>query len=167
MNYPYDIDLGPVTLNDYYHKGYFTILEGVMGTDLADESLVRPASDNNLINGKMDFACSNSTGNSTTGTCVNNAGLSKFRFTSGKKHRLRLINSGIAAIQKFSIDNHNLTVIANDLIPIVPYETTIVTLGVSTSVYPLLSPHTDWKITTNRLANVPTLLLRQQAAPLT
>ncbi len=134
--YPYDIDLGPVTLNDYYHKEYFTILEGVMGTDLADESLVRPASDNNLINGKMNFACGNSTSNSTVGACVNNAGLSRFRFTSGKKHRLRLINTGIAAIQKFSIDNHKMTVIANDFIPLVPYETTIVTLGVSTSPYP-------------------------------
>ena len=121
-----------MTLNDYYHKDYFTILEGVMGTDLSDESVVRPASDNNLINGKMNFACSNSTGNSTTGSCVNNAGLSKFSFTSGKKHRLRLINTGIAAIQKFSIDNHNMTVIANDFIPLVPYETAVVTLGVST-----------------------------------
>lgn len=134
-NYAYDIDLGPVTLNDYYHKEYYTILEGVVGTDLADESVFRPASDNNLINGKMDFACGNSTGNITTGTCVNNAGLSKFDFTSGKKHRLRLMNTGIAAIQKFSIDNHTMTVIANDFIPIEPYEATIITLGVSTYVY--------------------------------
>ena len=107
-----------------------------MGTDLTNEDAVRPPSDNNLINGKMNFACGNSTGNSTKGACVNNAGLSKFSFTSGKKHRLRLINSGIQAIQKFSIDNHNMTVIANDFIPVVPYETTIVTLGVST--YPSL-----------------------------
>lgn len=131
-NYAYDIDLGAVTLNDYYHTDYFTVLEGVVGTDLSNENAVRPPSDNNLINGKMNFACSNSTGNSTTGTCVNNAGLSKFNFTSGKKHRLRLINTGIQAIQKFSVDNHKMTVIANDLIPILPYETNIVTLGVST-----------------------------------
>lgn len=137
QNYPYDMDIGPVTLNDYYHQGYFTVLEGVMGTQLADEDLVRPPSDNNLINGKMDFACGNSTGNVTTGSCVNNAGLSKFSFTSGKKYRLRLMNTGIQAIQKFSIDNHKMTVIANDLIPLVPYETTIVTLGVS--IRPALS----------------------------
>ena len=129
-SYPYDVDLGPVTLNDYYHTDYFTILEGVMGTNLLDENLFRPPSDNSLINGKMNFACGNSTGNITTGACVNNAGLSKFSFTSGKKHRLRLINTGIQSIQKFSIDNHNMTVIANDFIPVVPYETTIVTLGV-------------------------------------
>ena len=128
-----------MTINDYYHKDYYTILQGVVGTDIANENLVRPPSDNNLINGKMNFACGNSTSNSTTGTCVNNAGISKFSFTSGKKHRLRLINSGIQAIQKFSIDNHTMTVIANDFIPLVPYETTVVTLGVSLRPYFLCS----------------------------
>ena len=114
-----------------------------MGTDLANEDAVRPPSDNNLINGKMNFACGNSTGNGTTGTCVNNAGLSKFSFTSGQKHRLRLINTGIQAIQKFSIDNHKMTVIANDFIPVVPYETTIVTLGVSVYSSRPQAVHTD------------------------
>ena len=145
QNIPYDIDLGAVTINDYYHRDDFAILQDVMGTDL---SKVRPASDNNLINGKMNFACSNytSVGNTTTSsnsttsgdssntggnsTCVNNAGLSKFNFVSGKKHRLRLINTGVGAIQKFSIDGHSMTVFANDFIPIEPYTTNIVTLGV-------------------------------------
>lgn len=120
---PYDIDLGPVTLNDYYHRDYYSIVKDVMGTDVTK---VRPASDNNLINGKMNFDCSKS----TSGSCVNNAGLAKFKFTSGKKHRLRLINTGAQAIQKFSIDNHKMTVIANDFIPVEPYDTTIATLGV-------------------------------------
>lgn len=140
-NAPYDIDLGPVTINDYYHTPYFQILEGVVGVvqnTPAGLAAVRPASDNNLINGKMNFACSNATSNTTTGPCVNNAGLSKFRFQSGKKHRLRLINSGIAAIQKFSIDNHNMTVFANDFIPIEPYTTNIVTLGVRCSSMSLI-----------------------------
>ena len=152
MDYPYDVDLGPVTLNDYYHKEYYTILEGVMGTDLSD-NLFRPPSDNNLINGKMSFACGNSTSNSTSSTCINNAGLSKFSFTSGKKHRLRLINTGIAAIQKFSIDNHNMTIIANDFIPIVPYETKIVTLGVSSFPQPTPSPTTESRFAIYRSAN--------------
>lgn len=127
-NADYDIDLGPVTLNDYYHQEEFSVLQAVMGTDLTK---VRVVSDNNLINGKMNFQCSNSTSNSTEGPCVNNAGLSKFNFVSGKKHRLRLINTGVAGIQKFSIDNHNMSVIANDFIPIEPYTTNVVTLGVS------------------------------------
>lgn len=126
-NDAYDVDLGPITLNDYYHRDYFSVLQDVESTDF---SRIRPASDNNLINGKMDFDCQTSTENNTNSPCVNNAGLSKFNFTSGKKHRLRLINTGVQAIQKFSIDGHTMTVIANDFIPITPYETTIVTLAV-------------------------------------
>ncbi|CAF9904739.1 hypothetical protein IMSHALPRED_000159 [Imshaugia aleurites] len=123
-NLDYDIDLGPVLLTDYFHKPYFQIVEEVMGTDL---SLVAPKSDNNLINGKMDYNCSLV----IDGTpCVDNAGLAKFRFQTGKTHRLRLINAGAEGIQKFSIDGHKMTIIANDFVPIVPYETEIVTLGV-------------------------------------
>ena len=123
-NAEYDIDLGPVLLTDYFHKPYFQIVEEVMGTDL---TLVAPKSDNNLINGKMDYNCSLV----TDGTpCVDNAGLAKFRFQTGKKHRLRLINASAEGIQKFSIDGHKMTIIANDFVPIVPYETEIVTLGV-------------------------------------
>ncbi len=125
-NMHYDTDLGPVTVTDYYHRDYFDIMEDVMGTDLTK---IRPASDNNLINGKMNFDCSNT----TSAKCTNNAGLAKFKFTSGKTHRLRLINTGSAAIQKFSIDSHEMTVIANDFTPVEPYNTSIVTLGVSNS----------------------------------
>ncbi|KAI9825280.1 MAG: hypothetical protein M1832_001314 [Thelocarpon impressellum] len=123
-NVPYDIDLGPVFLSDWYHTEYFAIVKEVMGTD---PRKFRPFSENNLINGKMDYDCSTV----TDGTpCTSNAGLSKFKFQSGKKHRLRLINAGAEGIQKFSIDNHNMTVMANDFVPVKPYVTKVVTLGI-------------------------------------
>jgi FtsP/CotA-like multicopper oxidase with cupredoxin domain len=78
----------------------------------------RPASDNNLINGKMNFDCSTVAAGDTT-PCTDKAGLPKFKFTTGKTHRLRLINAGAEGIQRFSIDQHTLTVIANDLVAIV------------------------------------------------
>ncbi|OKL62274.1 hypothetical protein UA08_02861 [Talaromyces atroroseus] len=56
--------------------------------------------------------------------------LAKFNFTSGKLHRLRLINTGMNANQKFSIDGHEMTIIANDFVPVEPYNMTVVTLGV-------------------------------------
>ena len=59
-----------------------------------------------------------------------NAGLAKFEFTTGKTHRLRLINGGSEGTQRFTIDNHTMTVIANDFVPVKPYETNVVTLGV-------------------------------------
>jgi hypothetical protein len=55
--------------------------------------------------------------------CISDAGLSSFRFTPGKRHRLRLINAGAEGTQKFTIDGHNMTVIANDFVPVIPYDT--------------------------------------------
>jgi FtsP/CotA-like multicopper oxidase with cupredoxin domain len=95
-----------------------------VSTDLSK----RPYSDNNLINGKMNFDCGTVAAGDTT-KCNSNAGLAKFRFTWGKVHRLRLINAGAEGMQRFSIDGHMMTVIANDFVPITPYTTNVVTLG--------------------------------------
>lgn len=83
--------------------------------------------DNNLINGLMPFNCSLD----TDGTPCNSTGaqMAKFHFEDGKTHLLRLINPGGAGNQKFSIDNHELVVIANDFVPVKPYTTNVVTLG--------------------------------------
>ena len=89
----------------------------------------RVYSDNTLIDGKMNFDCSTVASADKT-PCTNNAGLSKFKFQRGKLHRLRLINTGAAGDMRFSIDKHTLTVIANDFMPIVPYKTQVVTLGI-------------------------------------
>lgn len=120
-NAPYDIDLGPILISDWYHKEYFKLVTDVMKPN----NPVPPFSDNNLINGKGTFDCSK-----TTSPCTPNAGVSKFMFTPGKTHRLRLINSGSEGTQQFSIDGHNLTIIANDFVPVKPYTVQSVTLGV-------------------------------------
>jgi FtsP/CotA-like multicopper oxidase with cupredoxin domain len=41
-----------------------------------------------------------------------------------------VINSAADATEQFSIDGHILTVIANDFVPVVPYNTTVLTLGI-------------------------------------
>lgn len=82
------------------------------------------AANSNLINGKMRFPC-----NETKLACET-ASYSAFNFTSGKNHRLRLMNIGGAAVQKFSIDGHTMQVIANDFMPIEPYNDTVIALGV-------------------------------------
>ncbi|KAG6988593.1 hypothetical protein G7Y79_00070g096920 [Physcia stellaris] len=122
-NRAYDIDIGPVMLSDWYHAEYFDIVEKVVGLPPSPP----PFSDNNLINGKMDYDCSKAPAGVT---CTPNAGISKFKFTQGKTHRLRLINPGSEGIQRFRIDNHTMTVIANDFVPVRPYDTDVVTLGI-------------------------------------
>ncbi|CAK4033978.1 hypothetical protein AC578_435 [Lecanosticta acicola] len=49
---------------------------------------------------------------------------------SGKTYRLRLVNAAIQSTFKFYIDGHKFKVIANDFVPIVPYETNIVNINI-------------------------------------
>lgn len=114
----YDIDLGPVIVEDWFHADYYTLINNTMNGRF-------PPSNNNLINGKMQYPCAN-----TTLPCDANAGVAKFQFESGKKHLLRLVNAGAEGVQKFSIDGHQLTVVALDFIPVEPYTTNVVTLGI-------------------------------------
>jgi FtsP/CotA-like multicopper oxidase with cupredoxin domain len=114
----YDIDIGPIMVEDWFHADYYSLVQGTMAGQF-------PPSNNNLINGRMNYPCVN-----TTLPCTPNAGVSKFKFESGKKHLLRLINAGAEGIQKFSIDGHQLKVIAVDYIPVEPFMTNVVTLAI-------------------------------------
>ncbi|CAJ2505023.1 Uu.00g124170.m01.CDS01 [Anthostomella pinea] len=107
----YDIDVGPVFVTDYFHDYYTSIAAGFM-ENVIDVTL----SDNNLINGKNSYDS-------------NGAPLAAFNFQSGKVHRLRLVNGAAFAVEKISIDGLNMSVIANDFVPIVPYSTDVVTLS--------------------------------------
>jgi len=128
----YDIDVGVILLTDHYHKDYFTIVEQVTEVvplvgGVPNVTAIIPVSDNNLINGMNNYDCSRI----TDGTpCTPDAPLAQFEFTPGKIHRLRLVNAGSDGVQKFSIDGHEMLIIANDFTQIVPYTTKIVTLAV-------------------------------------
>jgi len=52
--------------------------------------LVTLVPDNGLINGKNNYNCSLAPHGST---CVDNAGLAKFKFEPNKRYRLRIINT--------------------------------------------------------------------------
>lgn len=120
----YDIDLGPVMLSDWFHKYYIELLNQVFYASPTGP-ILPPMAVNMLIQGKNDYNCSN-----TNLTCTPNAPKAQFKFQSGKKHLLRLINHSAEAIIFFSIDGYNLTVISNDFVPVVPYTVDYVTLAV-------------------------------------
>ncbi|KAK5741177.1 hypothetical protein LTR17_004117 [Elasticomyces elasticus] len=127
-NGQYDQDMGPIMLSDWYHDDYFKLVEQTMAP--AVDALPPPTSQNNLINGKMNYPCDAVTIAANGRNCTPNAGISKFNVTSGLTYRLRLINAGAEGIQKFSIDGAKLTVIANDFVPVQPYTVDVVTLGI-------------------------------------
>lgn len=119
-------------LSDYYDRPYFGPVADATGTS-EDFDVYVPASDNNFINGRPSYAYNGSLTGTHSSACDPSeidTGLETFRFKSGKSDRLRLINSGAAAFQYFSIDEHVLEVIAVDFTPIKPYNTTVLPLGI-------------------------------------
>ena len=110
----YDTDLGHVLLGDWTH------VTADAKFAVAQYQGSRINSDNGLINGKNVY---NSNGQ-TVG--------SRFEMSvqKGKTYRIRLVNTAIDTHYAFSIDGHNLTVIANDLVPIKPYTTNTVNIAI-------------------------------------
>jgi FtsP/CotA-like multicopper oxidase with cupredoxin domain len=120
----YDIDMGPITLSDYYHKSY----EAVAINALSNTTDYVPYSDNQLINGKNNYNCSMA--RTATNKCRSDANHAQFTFQAGKVHKLRLINTGSQAVQLFSIDGHKLQVTSMDWVPVEPYDVDYIPLGV-------------------------------------
>ncbi|PNH71988.1 hypothetical protein VD0001_g5571 [Verticillium dahliae] len=117
----YDEDLGVVFLNDWDHQTVDE-LYAVAQTNGP------PMLDNGLINGTNvygDDDDASQTGNRLT-----------IPFTTGTSYRMRLVNAAVDTHWKFSIDNHTLTVIAADLVPVEPYVTTMVDLTMGTVSFP-------------------------------
>lgn len=87
----------------------------------------------------MPYDCSNANVTAHNLTCSPDAEYSVFRLTSGKSYRLRIMNVSSQGMQRFTMDGMNMTVIAHDLVPVVPYETHVVTVGIG--------QHTDVVVT--------------------
>ncbi|UKZ78755.1 hypothetical protein TrVFT333_006500 [Trichoderma virens FT-333] len=104
----YDEDLGVMFLNDWSHQTVDELYESA-------ETSGPPTLTTGLINGTNVY--------DTTGHRFNTS------FTEGTTYRLRLVNAAIDSHFKFSIDNHTMQVIAADLVPITPFNTSILSIG--------------------------------------
>lgn len=106
---PYDEDLGTLLLSDWFHQTPDQLYNQASTSG-------PPTAPGGLINGTGVY---NSGGNHCETT-----------FTPGKRYRIRLVNAALDSFFRFMIDDHTLTVVSTDFVPIVPYETTNVGLGV-------------------------------------
>ncbi|UKZ91485.1 uncharacterized protein TrAFT101_006462 [Trichoderma asperellum] len=104
----YDEDLGVLFLNDWSHQTADELYQSA-------ETSGPPTLTTGLINGTNVF--------DDAGHRFNTS------FTEGKTYRLRLVNGAIDSHFKFSIENHTMQVIANDLVPITPFNTSILSIG--------------------------------------
>ncbi|KAI9836049.1 MAG: hypothetical protein M1819_001660 [Sarea resinae] len=104
----YDTDLGSLFLNDWSHE-----TADALYSEAATSG--SPTLDNGLINGTNTY----------------DDGGSRFEttFEEGRTYLIRLVNAGIDSHFKFSLDNHTMTVIATDFVPIVPYTTEVLSIG--------------------------------------
>ncbi|KAF1984824.1 multicopper oxidase [Aulographum hederae CBS 113979] len=124
----YDVDAGPVMLQDWTHVTVDSMY------DMAQNATLIPnrtdgatfggprVMDTGLINGKNTWGvdgASNQTGSRFEMT-----------FTPGQSYLLRLVNVAMQSTYKFYIDGHKFTVISMDFVPIVPYETTILNINI-------------------------------------
>lgn len=105
----WDIDLGTVLIQDWYHTPAFEVWFA--------ERLNPPiASDNGLINRKNK--------NGSVGEH------SEFSFEPGKKYRMRVVNTGTDGHFKFSIDQHTMIVQAADFVAVQPYNQTVLNVAI-------------------------------------
>ncbi|KAK7708310.1 hypothetical protein SLS57_009044 [Botryosphaeria dothidea] len=105
----YDVDLGHLFLNDWYHQ---------TADELVSQAATGgpPTAINGLINGTNTY-------NDTLGSRFETV------FEAGTRYRIRLVNAAADNHFRFMIDNHTLEVIANDFVPIIPYNTTDLSIG--------------------------------------
>ncbi|CAG8921467.1 unnamed protein product [Penicillium salamii] len=108
----YDIDKGSLFLTDWSHQ---TVDE----LSIVAQTEGPPIMDTGLINGTNVF------GNGTNATGKH----FQMKVNSGSSYRLRIVNSAIDTHWKFMIDNHTMTVIGMDFVPIKPFQAEYINIG--------------------------------------
>jgi len=105
----YDIDMGPLTLSDWYYTYTSTQLD-IQDFDGANYFGGQPPPNptNILING------TNMNAAQTTGKYL------RAPLTKGKKHLLRLINSSVYSAMTVSLDGHQMQILTADFVPVQP-----------------------------------------------
>jgi FtsP/CotA-like multicopper oxidase with cupredoxin domain len=116
----WDIDLGPIVISDWIHDTAFVAFH--------DEEHNRPPKVNSTVVNGVGFWIEEPADPNSPVT----GDFYRTSFTPGAKHLLRLVNGAIASGFVFSIDNHTMTVVANDLVAITPYETDSLFLAIGT-----------------------------------
>ncbi|RDW63788.1 extracellular dihydrogeodin oxidase [Coleophoma cylindrospora] len=116
----YDEDLGVLVLQDWSHLTTF------IDWSAKEVAGITKVMDNLLINGTNTFNCSAI----SDSNCVGGGKKYETVFQPGKKYLIRLLNVAIDSQFQFSIDGHRLKVIANDFVPIEPYDTDSVIVSV-------------------------------------
>jgi FtsP/CotA-like multicopper oxidase with cupredoxin domain len=113
----YDEDQGVIILTDWSHETPDELF-------YADATGGPPLLENGLINGMNVY----NSGQTQVGARFTT------QFESGNSYRLRLVNVALDTHFSFSIDNHTMTVIAADLVPVEPFTTNVLPIGIGKTI---------------------------------
>lgn len=97
-----------IQLTDWYHKQSEVLASNFLNSDINPDG-DEPVWETSLMNGKGNFNC-----NKTNLICNKDQPVTNFKFVSGKRYRIRLINMAAFAAYEFSIDNHLMRIIEVD-----------------------------------------------------
>ncbi|KAK6217791.1 farnesyl cysteine-carboxyl methyltransferase [Pestalotiopsis sp. IQ-011] len=115
----YDVDLGPLILQDSSHTPIFTAWAKLQ------EWGITHLFNNLLVNGTNTFDCSNV----DDANCLGDGKKFQLSLEPGKKHLLRLVNVAADSQFRFNIDGHSLQVIASEFVPIKPCNADVITIS--------------------------------------
>lgn len=109
-----------IVLNDWSHPTVHQLQPG-------EELHGPPSLDNALINGTN--VCGNDGDENQTGKRY------ELSLEENMTYRFRFVNGAMDSLFRIAIDNHIMTVIAVDFVPIKPYQTDSVNLGIGKPIY--------------------------------
>jgi FtsP/CotA-like multicopper oxidase with cupredoxin domain len=115
----YDEDLGALMIQDWDHTPAEQLWDKVKNGG-------PPSMDNTLINGTAPYDCTGSTNTN----CIGGGKYFETEFVAGTSYKIRVINVGVDMTFRFQIDAHDFQVVAADLVPIVPYTTDNILVGI-------------------------------------
>ncbi|CAN9188688.1 unnamed protein product [Alternaria alternata] len=111
----YDEDLGVMPITDWYYQTAYQAASIAFQNGQA--GLGPPVGDNILING-------------TAKNAAGGGAWSNVKIQAGKRYRLRLVNTAVDTNMVVNLDGHPFQVIATDFVPINPYNTTHLQIGI-------------------------------------
>lgn len=119
----YDEAIDPILMTDWNHRSAFTDFyqELVPGAGPPNMTSI-------LLNGRGNYTCTEQENRDRN--CTKPPEKYNVRFQRGKKYLMRLINTSVDTTFVFAIDNHNVTVVGSDFVPIRPYSTSSVLVGI-------------------------------------
>ncbi|CAG8960632.1 hypothetical protein HYFRA_00013510 [Hymenoscyphus fraxineus] len=128
----YDLAVDPILMSDWSHRSAFEDFQKEL-----DPSHGRPLMTSVLLNDQGRYNCSEI--EKQQGNCTETPP-TYYNTTvqAGKKYLLRIINTSVDNTFIFTIDNHNLTVISADFVPIKPYVTNAVLVGIGQRYHVIL-----------------------------